>query len=171
VAGLGPDLGGHFRELLCCGGVRVGIAGFNTKHPDEGFPDRCKVLAMGRDAFERLMGPAEDILKKEVEDYEKLNRKLIRQVSGAAEAGERPPEGKPDQKGVKLGKQGSQTLAKQGSQTLGKQGSQTLGKQGSQTLVKQGSMTAAEKRARAKSVAAPVAISPSKKTGARYSEV
>lgn len=31
---------------------------------------------MGRDAFERLMGPAEEILKKEVEEYEKLNKTL-----------------------------------------------------------------------------------------------
>ena len=38
---------------------------------------------MGRDAFERLMGPAEDILRKEVEEYETLNRS-IRQASGAS---------------------------------------------------------------------------------------
>ena len=37
---------------------------------------RCKVLRMGRDAFERLMGPAEEVLKKEVEEYERLNLKL-----------------------------------------------------------------------------------------------
>jgi len=67
---------------------------------------------MRRDAFERLMGPAEDILKKEVEEYEKVNKKLISQVSDAAEAG---GEGVAPQKGAgagKLGKQGSQTLKK-----------------------------------------------------------
>lgn len=39
---------------------------------------------MGRDAFERLMGPAEEILKKEVEEYERLNKDLFRQASDAA---------------------------------------------------------------------------------------
>ena len=44
---------------------------------------RCRLLALGRDAFERLMGPAEDILLKEVQEYETLNR-TIRQASGAS---------------------------------------------------------------------------------------
>jgi hypothetical protein len=113
---------------------------------------------MGRDAFERLMGPAEDILKNEVEAYEKLNNKLIGQVGCASEAAEAPPEGQPDQKGAKLGRQGSRTL----------------GRQGSQTLVKQGSVATAEKRAKAKSMAAPGASAPSKRKGAdapEYSEV
>ena len=41
---------------------------------------RCKVLTMGRDAFERLMGPAEEVLKKEVEEYEKLNHTLAQSM-------------------------------------------------------------------------------------------
>ena len=37
---------------------------------------RCKVLALGRDAFERLMGPCEEVLEREVEAYTQLNKAL-----------------------------------------------------------------------------------------------
>ncbi len=37
---------------------------------------RCRVLAMERNAFERLMGPAEESLKKEIEEYTRVNRSL-----------------------------------------------------------------------------------------------
>lgn len=33
---------------------------------------------MGRDAFERLMGPAEDVLREEIREYERLNEALLR---------------------------------------------------------------------------------------------
>ena len=39
---------------------------------------------MGRDAFERLMGPAEEVLKKEVKEYERLNDSLL----GASSVGD-----------------------------------------------------------------------------------
>ena len=41
---------------------------------------------MGRDAFERLMGPAEEILKKEVDEYARLNSDLARQAGSPSPA-------------------------------------------------------------------------------------
>ena len=39
------------------------------------------LLAMARDAFERLMGPAEEVLSEKVAEYARLNEQLARQGS------------------------------------------------------------------------------------------
>ena len=39
------------------------------------------VLAMARDAFERLMGPAEEVLSEKVAEYTRLNEQLAREGS------------------------------------------------------------------------------------------
>jgi cAMP-dependent protein kinase regulator len=47
-----------------------------TKHPraaDCVAASKVKVLSMGRDAFERLMGPVEEILAGKVQEYERFN--------------------------------------------------------------------------------------------------
>ena len=44
-----------------------------------------QALSMGRDAFERLMGPTEQILSKHLEEYERINAAASNSVSSAAE--------------------------------------------------------------------------------------
>lgn len=44
-----------------------------------------KLLSMGRDAFERLMGPAETVLAGQVSEYQKYNAAAINSQTAAAE--------------------------------------------------------------------------------------
>ena len=47
--------------------------------------DLMQALSMGRDAFERLMGPTEQILSKHLEEYERINAAASSSESSAAE--------------------------------------------------------------------------------------
>lgn len=46
---------------------------------------KVKLLSMGRDAFERLMGPAETALAGQVSEYQKYNASAAHSHSAAAE--------------------------------------------------------------------------------------
>ena len=60
------EAGGFFGEVALVEHVNVRAADCIAK-------DRVKLLSMGRDTFERLMGPAETILAGQVSEYQKFN--------------------------------------------------------------------------------------------------
>ena len=62
---------------------------------------KVKLLAMGRDAFERLMGPAEEILTKEVAEYDRINSEMLNQGSQDVPAAVK--KGSTSKKGQKAG--------------------------------------------------------------------
>ena len=72
------EAGGFFGELAIVEHVNVRSAEFTAKY-------KVTVLSMGRDAFERLMGPAEMLLSVQVADYQKFNAEASSCQQAAAE--------------------------------------------------------------------------------------
>ncbi|KAL0023027.1 hypothetical protein WJX79_001295 [Trebouxia sp. C0005] len=72
------EAGGFFGEVALVEHVNVRAADCIAK-------DRVKLLSMGRDTFERLMGPAETILAGQVSEYQKFNANASSCHSAAAE--------------------------------------------------------------------------------------
>lgn len=75
---------------------------------------------MGRDAFERLMGPAEEILQKEIAEYERQNADIAKQTKQPSSEGK----GKAGAKGkqassAKNPSRGSKVKAETGSKEAG----------------------------------------------------
>ena len=57
---------------------------------------QVKLLAMARDAFERLMGPVEEVLSEKVAEYARLNAQLASQPSKIPVSSLQNPAGPPD---------------------------------------------------------------------------
>ena len=72
------EAGGFFGEVALVEHVNVRAADCTAK-------DKVKLLSMGRDAFERLMGPAEMLLSVQVADYQKFNAEASSCQQAAAE--------------------------------------------------------------------------------------
>lgn len=72
------EAGGFFGEVALVEHVNLRAADCMAK-------DKVKLLSMGRDTFERLMGPAENILAGQVSEYQKFNAGASSSHSAAAE--------------------------------------------------------------------------------------
>ena len=72
------EAGGFFGEVALVEHVNVRAADCVAK-------DKVKLLSMGRDTFERLMGPAEMLLSEQVAGYQKYNAEASNCQKAAAE--------------------------------------------------------------------------------------
>lgn len=72
------EAGGFFGEVALVEHVNMRAADCIAK-------DKVKLLSMGRDTFERLMGPAGTILAGQVSEYQKFNVKASSCCNAAAE--------------------------------------------------------------------------------------